>query len=496
MRVDGRASFLKFVYPVVFDPQQAYPILSRFADLSWDEAPVWIGEPFPDEDLVRHVADYLNAGRGTSLQDSGSEGSAASTEHGHWTGTAQLFVMATKALESRSGLGAHASWSLRVGHSREIAFSLDRVEFALFRAGVAFLTLDVKPSSDQLNDWLDLAHYFRFVRGRRACRVRAKWRVGYDSSTDTALMESYAPPVASAGWIAEEGGHLGDIIDGLLAAGGNGSDDWTNEVFIPGQMLPFVAYYLDDSTEEEVAPTVFRVGRTLHSKQAVELPEGLLTTASVNLLQYARDQWFIFSLDGGAFVAFDAPRDEFFRNTLPDHLTKQYFLLFLIALHQRFGLMRLSAAVCDTHDAYGKDVEARAIAFERIRDQLLDFTTRGLFSQAMQRQNHHDVYVRWQAAFQLDRLYAEVRDEVHDLLERAEYDLARERSRRARVIEQIGIAVGFPALLLGFLGVNIKAVTNGRGIGLWSALGLVGSALLLGLVAGRIVQVWRKSVLG
>ena len=39
--------------------------------------------------------------------------------------------------------------------------------------GIGFLAVRVAACSDQLSDWLDLAHYFRFMQGRRGTGVSA-----------------------------------------------------------------------------------------------------------------------------------------------------------------------------------------------------------------------------------------------------------------------------------------------------------------------------------
>src|SRR5205085_2771895 len=237
------------------------------------------------------------------------------------------------------------------------------------------------------------------------------------------------------------------------------------------------------------------------------------------LIPYAERCWFIFSLDGGSFLACDAPQDDFFRHTMPAHLRDQYYLLLLIVLHQRFTLMSISQEVV-TKWLTERDEEKRILAFRHIRDRLLDFTAHGLFTQVMQREHHHRSYRKWQQVFQIRNLYEEVRDEVremHDYLQmrrterikqlaeerknqmaaQAAAEATREREakvlaeqrkkdiedreraaqeradRLERTIGLLGICFGVPALVISFLGINIAGRTANEGLEIWQAFAIV-----------------------
>jgi hypothetical protein len=290
-------------------------------------------------------------------------------------------------------------------------------------------------------------------------------------------------------------------------------------------MLPFATLYVDGVAEAEKPSLVYRVRKFFNSAQELYPPEESLRLIDNPLLHpYARGQWFTFSLDGGAFLALDAPpvaEQQFFRQTLPAHLRDQYFLLFLIALHQRFALMKLSGQVASewltTTGAKEKSrgvTDRREEVFRNIRDALLVFTARGYFTQVMQRENHHVVYRKWQQTFQVAELYQEVSDEVREMhnwllmektegIERAQAEQraqweagAREESAREKAAEQraqalqerislLGVLIGMPALIIGFLGINIQGWTADEGLAGWVAMaigfggGLLGGWLVL-----------------
>jgi len=241
----------------------------------------------------------------------------------------------------------------------------------------------------------------------------------------------------------------------------NETKTWWKEVFVSGHLIPFSVLFVDGSKKEDIFPLLYRVRSFFHSEQFIHpAPEDLIRSHP-GLLPYADDQWFVFSLEGGAFVAFTAPEKDFFRKNLPTHLRDQYFLLFLLTLHQRFALTRLSQEVSE-HWLRGNEDE-RMRYFKRIRSSLMEFTARGYFIQVVQRENHHRFYRNWQEVLQVERLYQEVNDEVQEmyndlLLQRSE---AEERASRSleRLVAILGASIGIPTVFLTFMGINMRGYT-------------------------------------
>jgi predicted nucleic acid-binding protein len=127
----------------------------------------------------------------------------------------------------------------------------------------------------------------------------------------------------------------------------------------------------------------------------------------------------------------------------------------------------------------------------------------------------------WQETFQLDRLYDEVRTEVdtmHDYLltlyneeaERLQREQqlhaeaqAREAAQRERAAEErarrlerrlsaLALFIGIPALIIGFLGINLAGITY-NSIPLWEALVVVGAGTLIfaSLALLAVARDWR-----
>ncbi len=466
MVVDAEISLVQFVYPFLFEAKTLERRKEAVSKAQWKGRdsflPVWQKGRFPREDLLAHVERYLNPPEDT-------------------TPTALLWTMDNNALQSPSGLGGSANWFLTL-HRKEIPFQLTDVQLSLFRVGVGFLTVSAKPESQEIADWLDFLHYFRFIRGQRGVGLRMERRTGKDQ-----VSPFFPQPAGGTEKHPDGKGQFSEIVSAILNTakieGDKKEAEWWQEVFVPGQLIPFATLYVDgqDLTEREIAELLYRVRNFFPSERVIQPAPEDLRLDHPSLLAYAERMWFVFSLEGGAFVAINAPETDFFRRELPIHLRREYFLLFLLTLHQRFTLMSLSQQVSE-HWLRGNE-EERIQAFERIRDALLEFTARGYFSQAMQREHHHRVYRRWQEVFQLERLYQEVRDEVREM---HEFLQMRQSQRLEERLNFLTFVFGIPALLFGFLSINLYRITaKEEGLPIWLASAFAASAFIAGLLLWR-----------
>jgi hypothetical protein len=479
-------SFAYFVYPFLFDAEHFSSRVAAVENASWTgrdarSLKVWEMASFPGYYLLAHVARYLNPPDGTPP-------------------TARLWQLSDEALKSSHGLAARADWMLRLP-SGASHFELESVKLVLFRVGVGLLTVGARPQSDGADEWLDFLHYFRFVKGQRNIRVQALRRTGKDEYTP------FFPEPAGGLGDAGKPRTFSEVINALLetAMPGGERGAWWRDVFVPGQMLPFSALFFDGVSKDEVEKLVYKVRKFYPPRRDISPAPEEMGQDQAALLGYGDAQWFTFSLDGGAFVACNAPETDFFRYSLPTQLREQYFLQFLLALHQRFALMMLSDEVAKHWLAEDEErEESRAKAFERIRDTLLSFTARGYFSQVMQRESYHQCYRKWQETFQVEHLYREVSDEVREM---HDYILMRRTERLQQLAEQqrlagqaeaartrhlerrlslLGVCIGIPALVLSFLGINIRSFTTTDNEGLsWLKVAIIIPAvagLLIGLI--------------
>lgn len=344
--------------------------------------------------MLFHVANYLNFKENR-------------------TPTAQLWKLSDAV---RDLFGFREEWEL-ISPQKSMPFEWgqdghggDVAQLMLFQVGVGFLILQVQPKGDTLLDWLNFIHYFRYLEGQQGSQIKVKKRPWNAKKYTAFLEEDYFPEIADR--TPGKTPRLGYIVKALLNR--VSSELWWKEIFVPSQMLPFVSLYVDNFPEEQTPHLLYKLQSFFHHNQGNDPAPEDLDPQIQPWLPYARGQWFICTLEGSSFLALNASTEQFFRETLPHHLRQQYFLLFLLALHQRFALMSLSEQVAES---WVTDEATRLQQFEDIRDRLLWFTTRGYFAQVMQREHHHRCYCKWQEVFQLDRLYREVHDEVREMQE-------------------------------------------------------------------------------
>ncbi len=453
MRVDVDRSFIHFVYPFLFEAEDFPTRAETVEHAQWPGRDgktlgVWEKDKFPQDDLLPHVSLYLNK--------------TASP-------TAVLWQLSGDALQSPRGLGAgahspQAQWSLVTG-KRTIPFRIEAVRLALFRLGVGFLTICAEPTETAVSDWLDFVHHFRFLAGSRACTVRAERRA------DARVPTPFFPPCAPS--LPEESDNrqrFGLVVAGLLCTANQraNSGRWWQDVFVPDQMIPFATLFADQLPEETDPVLLYRLRNFFTADCEIAPGPADLATDHPSLLPYTDRGWLAVSLNGAVFFAANAKRTEFFTVTLPGHLREQYFLVFLLSLQQRFTLSKLSQLVAERWLYRVSNEPTRVREFTRIRDDLLEFTARGYFAQVMQQEHHHRWYLKCQETFQVARLYSEVKEEVGDMYGCL---LLAQNERLERRISRLWILIGIPALIVGFLGINIIGYTStGEGLQLWQAL--------------------------
>lgn len=443
-------SFAYLTFPFLFDEERFEELKSAADAAAWTSdkkrIEIWKEEAFGEEDLLPYVQRYLNPPPGVPP-------------------TACVWTMKGDALQSNEGLGTKGTWNLHTPR-HDVRFEIRGVDLLMFRAGVGFLSFNVRCFSDAEEDWIDFFHFGRYINRKHGVHLRLERKTGKDQTAPF-----FPGPSGGTATHADGTGTMLEVITGILRSLGGDAPEWWREVFVSGQMIPYAALFADQLNSEDSALLLFRMRHFFGMQQLMRPAAEDLSFSNPTLLPYSEGQWFVFSLDGTAFVAANPPDTVFLKQTMPDHLRDRYFLLFLIVLHQRFVLMDLSDRVA--HEWLHGDEFSRATAFADIRDALLKFTARGYFSQVMQTEHHHSVYRRWQDTFQVDLLYREVSDEVRemhsDLMLRRTEKLqelaeaqrkrdeqeAKQRQEQEQRVEmwfsRLTFLLGIPAVVLGFL---------------------------------------------
>jgi hypothetical protein len=468
-------SFYLLTYPFLFDPTTFEQRRSAIDAAVWSTEKktltLWKGDSFGEEDLLPYVQRYLNPPPDVPA-------------------TVLVWNMTADAMQSPEGLGTKASWTLHTPN-RDIRFEIKAVKTLLFRVGVGFLSFQVRPLSDNEEEWIDLMHFGRYADRKDRVTLKLERKTGKDQ------VSPFFPP--SAGGIAEhpEGqGTMMQVIRGILMAGETTASPWWREVYVTGQCVPYAALFVDTIDDPGVRVLLFRMRHFFGTQQIIRPAEADLDPDHSSLFPYSEGQWFVFSLDGSAFVAANPPDTPFMTVTMPHHLRDRYYLLFLMVLHQRFALMELSERVAG--EWLHGDAIARAAAFGNIRDSLLEFTARGFFSQVMQTEHHHTIYRKWQDKFQVELLYREVSDEVKEmhgalLLQRTDelqklaqeqrkHDEEEEKQRQEQE-KRMETWFGRLTFLLGGPALALTFVQTVAAVGFMTTIGWFSGALFLGTLA-------------
>lgn len=471
------SSFLLFVYPFTFETDSFDERVEAIDGATWADSntkkdlQLWTAGRFPGSDMLASVANYLNPQQTAPA-------------------TARLWKL-NEDLQEAFGLAARAEWQLVLGKAQipiqlgELGKTNFAFQLALFRVGTGFLTIRVQPRTSDLNHWLNVLSYFRFMSGQRNVSLCARKRVGFDSATREPKYALFFPVDTST---SEKNicGTYEDIVSALLRSATISTDSspWWNDVFVSGQALPFASLFVDDLPKDQIPSLIYRLRNFFNSQQEIHPSESDLRPDHPSLLSYVENAWFIFSLDGGVFLAADAPQTEFFRRTLPEHIRDHYFLLFLLALHQRFTLMSLSQQVSEHW--LESDEEARIAAFEKIRETMLEFMARGRFAQVMQQEHHHNCYRRWLRIFQVQELSEEVRSEIAEMHDYLQGIRERESQERLQHLEHrissLLVLIGIPTLVSAFL------VLVPGGLQLRYSFAIVIGAMAAGLVLLWVLQ--------
>jgi hypothetical protein len=367
--------------------------------------PCWGAFPFQRELLVAHVRKHLAPG-----------GDGAS---------GRVYSLTKAQIAWLNGpRDAHAVWSMRVDRVRSVPFTITRAHLFLFVQDIAFVGIEVQPTSDALADWLDLAHFGRFYGSDRAPQVvltGADMR-GFRAIVDLLLGQGLAVPQdREDGQVEIRMPGLRSLFVALLATMslpdeappllGPQPDAWMEPVGVPAQMLSYSMLTLagDDQLCEAVMPWV---AGAHHSRQGVSTRTDL-DAVTVGRMRYGENETFVMSGEGAAFIAVRPPEvvaspSSFQSSTLSAHLRSDYLFAYIFSAYQRYALMRLSDEVAGSVAADAQDLRP-------VHERVLKFTALGLFEQISHSQHHHAFYRTARGVHQVRELHREVRDEVEAL---------------------------------------------------------------------------------
>ena len=422
IQVRRSQSFLRFVMPVGFpDGGSGHRFEQRCEALAASEN--WVLLKGEARSFLPHVRMHLNT------VSFGDQHPAGATPPGDAVplNPAAAFGYTFKHAGSGQFPLTPPGFSFRVpGTAHRVEMEVTGAQLGIFRMGVGFVSVEVTPKSGSLPDWLDALHFLRFYRARGepllpagAARSDGPGRLRFENLlgpllAEAALDDETYPFQASSGRTGHR--HAG----------------WVRELYVPGELLTYASLFVDGVPEAEQRHCLYHVLNRFRA--TTESAPGEDYDTEQWCLPYQKGQQFLNSIQGSAFVAFDAAPTAFNSQTLPAHLRSTYYVLFLLAQLQRFALDQLSETVAwSTGRVLGEPERGQARReLERVTaldGRLLDFTGRCYFVQVSQTEHHHRYYAQLREVNQIEDRYREVTDEVHALRAHASSRVSVEQER-------------------------------------------------------------------
>lgn len=516
LKVARSLSWMRFIYPFSFDATNFDNHVKAISDgmvddegslphHAHDSGPVWnliswkqTGDNGRSEegggDLLPHVARFLGEPQEYSRGPLPPR-------------TAYMWALDKDYLSRLLNPEPDITWNLRLWREN-IPFEVDDVQLAMFRHGVGFLTITARPTETtregSLETWLNFMYGLRFLRGKPYARVRAlppyvePAPEEATESSDTETEAQVTPPAPEAppeprprllppefpdSW--EEGGDLLRklIVPALLTASIK-EPLWWEEVFVPGQLIPYVALYVDRKPkagpvpEAELYDLLYRLRNVVADRQHISMSNTDKTFDHPDLLQYADFMWFYFSLSAGGFLAYNAPSTGPYRTSMPKkHLKEEYFLAFLLSLQQRFVLGVLTNKIAEHWLPSGgarpnenwnikkllnssNSEDARSIQFDDLLENFLMFSARGNFVQLMQGEHHQLYYQKWQSKFQIKELFEEVQSELDAMHSYLEMTVQQNVNHILHVLTVLSIVLGIVGTFTGWWALNLDNIST------------------------------------
>lgn len=436
-------------YPIRYPTERSAELAelverSHLSQQNHGSVDLWVRSEETESQVLRqlmlpHVAQHI-------LPDSFTQGAVCL----HWELSEEIYPKVRKA-----------RWFIQRSDGRQIGLRIQTVRFVFFSSGISFLELQVGLEAKTLGEWIE---------GLVALRTHSDEQVVTTDASDPFLSSLFKQLDLSDG-IAHS---LLEIFRALLP---EGEDLYIQDNFIPFAYIFADTDWLDKSQLYEV---LYRLRNFFPPSQEAFPPERGALSLKPFLLQYATRAWFVGSLEGTCFLSLNPSPN--FTAHVHRSMRTVYPLIFRIVLLQHFYLVNLSQNVLKNWLQVGGYREQVKMFRKIIRDYL-HFLSTQFIPQIFQRERHHKVYLFWQKAMEIPRLYARVNRTLQEVYEYTEEENLRHLSR---LVNAFGVLIGFPSLAFAVLSVNILGFTaREEGI----PLEIVLIILIISIIAGFILMI-------
>jgi len=364
-------------------------------------------------------------------------------------------------------------------HAEEVDFAIDRVELWLFGLGFGYVALEVSLAGPELRRWLEMLHWARHLDSGRGPKLRV-------ADVETTLEE---------------------VLRRVLTSLSPG--DWWEAIDIPRTLRSYLCLSVSRVGHLGLAPVgrcapelqrqlLYQICEQAPPHRLLHLPTGAGRGDYVrgDSFEYSDGVHFVASREGVAYVAIDRDMgEEFWGNTMVNHLRASYFLHYLATQYQRHAIEGLRRAV----ESAERDQRISDEEWRKVKEHSTRVRSAGFFVELARTNNHARFERLVRDMAQVDRLFDLTTRAVDDLvamkIEGIEAEQARrqtEQARRQQELQErwawIGTPIAATSLCLGFMSMNLRGwTTEGEGLSIDRAFLLVLGVAAIGALAGILI---------
>jgi hypothetical protein len=362
-------------------------------------------------------------------------------------------------------------------HAEDVDLAIDRVELWLFGLGFGYVALEVSLASSELRRWLEMLHWARYLDSGRGPKLRV-------ADVETTLEE---------------------VLRRVLTSLSPG--DWWEVIDIPRTLRSYLCLSVSRVGHLGLAPVgrcapelqrqlLYQICEQAPPHRLLHLPTGAGRGDYVrgDSFEYSDGVHFVASREGVAYVAIDRDMgEEFWGNTMVNHLRAPYFLHYLATQYQRHAIEGLRRAV----ESAERDQRISDEEWRKVKDHSARVRSAGFFVELARTNNHARFERLVRDMAQVDRLFDLTTRAVDDLVAMKIEGIEAEQSKRQLELAQrqkqlqdrwawIGTMFAISSVFLAFMSMNLRGITTSEeeGLHFGVALSLTLAVSWLGRVIG------------
>jgi hypothetical protein len=251
--------------------------------------------------------------------------------------------------------------------------TLEEIELFLFETGVGFLVFRIEYQGDIDPDTIADANYY--------CKrtLGDNYRLSWDKSTGNGQTDQVATSFADIG--KKLLGPLGVSTYFESAVQGENRNGFQILVYSVLLLNKGLLAMPVPEREHTIGDLVFKLRRSFKDSYKPAPAEYALDNNPEVFRAFENSYWG-FALEGLANIVYevdDEVTNHFFRNTYPGNIKKTYFMLYIIALHQRYALTFLNIQATEIEKP---PIKAKNIhPIKKLMEKISYFALRGYYSQ-------------------------------------------------------------------------------------------------------------------